>query len=72
MEGFTENALKILRARYFKKDENGEVISSLSGTISIPEAGFYSTTALRVSPGGAQSITVWAARVLGTRSIRSK
>jgi ribonucleoside-diphosphate reductase alpha chain len=26
MEGFSENALKILRARYFKKNENGELI----------------------------------------------
>jgi len=26
IEGFSENALKILRARYFKKDENGELI----------------------------------------------
>jgi ribonucleoside-diphosphate reductase alpha chain len=26
MEGFSENALKILKARYFKKNENGELI----------------------------------------------
>jgi len=28
IEGFSENALKILRARYFKKDENGELIEN--------------------------------------------
>lgn len=28
IEGFSENALKILRARYFKKDENGELVET--------------------------------------------
>lgn len=28
IEGFSENALKILNARYFKKDENGELIET--------------------------------------------
>lgn len=28
IEGFSENALKILKARYFKKDENGELIET--------------------------------------------
>ncbi len=28
MENFPENALKILRARYFKKDENGTLLES--------------------------------------------
>jgi ribonucleoside-diphosphate reductase alpha chain len=28
MEGFSENALKILRARYFKKNEKGELIET--------------------------------------------
>ncbi len=28
IEGFSENALKILKARYFKKDENGELVET--------------------------------------------
>jgi ribonucleoside-diphosphate reductase alpha chain len=28
IEGFSENALKILKARYFKKDENGDLIET--------------------------------------------
>jgi ribonucleoside-diphosphate reductase alpha chain len=33
MEGFTENALKILRARYFKKNGNGELIEKTPSDI---------------------------------------